>query len=100
MYYDKFFKRADLRAIEAYIRDGSDLFEAFNEDSASTRISQCEKNINAAISENIQNSNKQDDIMSVIFNQINTYEELAFEAGFLCGAKVVLQAIDRLNKLS
>ena len=99
MYYDKFFKRADLRSVEAYILNGSELFEAPDENCVSDRIKECENNIEAVISENVKSIENHDDILSVIFSQISTYEELAFEAGFLSGAKIILQAMDRLKKL-
>ena len=99
MYYNEFLKRADLRAVETFIRDGCEQTDGFCEDSASVRLRVCEKNIYDIIIKNIRNEKKYDDVMSEIFAQISTYEELAFESGLLCGARLVLQAMNRLEKM-
>lgn len=100
MYYENFLKRSDFSSIQAYITDGSELFEKEATNCISERISQCEEDIEAIISKNISDSQNLDDVLSDIFSRISIYESAAFESGFLSGAKLVLQAIDRLNKLS
>ena len=96
MYIENLLKRADLKSIEYFLRyGGANLSEKSDKPSAE-QLRNAENNIADTLFSIISDEHKHDEIMSRIFEQVEVFENISFELGFLAGAKIAIQAFDKL----
>ncbi len=96
MYVHNYLKRANLKSIEFFLRYGGESFSEESDKPISEQLREAEKNIADTLFSIISDEQKHDEAMSRIFEQIDVFEDISFELGFLAGVKIAIQAFDKL----
>ncbi len=97
--FSDFLRRANLNALETFIKYGSENFENMSEKPYSQRIKEAQKNFNNFFLSKFSNTSEHDEITKCFYEHVSVYEDVYFEIGLILGIKIAFQICDKMKYL-